>query len=328
MLTTSVHKRALLIALTAAAFSPSSFAQVPDYPNKPIRVVVTFPPGGSSDAMLRVMAPRIADKLGQQLVIDNKPGAGGNIGLALVSKAAPDGYTLGVGAAGALAANASLYAQMPFDALKDFRPVTLLADIPFVIAGAPSLQARTLQEVIALAKAQPGKLSIAHGGNGTAMHLSTALLEQMAGIKLTSVPYRGSGPATLDVLAGQIPLVMTDLPASLQQIKAGKLVAYAVTSARRLAVLPDVPTVAEAGLPGYESVGWFGLVAPADTPRPIVSRLNSEFVAALNDDAIKASLRKNGMEPAPGTPEAFGAFIRSETQKWARVIREANIKLD
>jgi len=277
---------------------------------------------------VRMLVPRLNEKLGQQVVVDNRPGAGGNIGLSIVAKAPPDGYTLGVGAAGALSANASLYEKMPFETLKDFKPVSMLAAIPFVLVGHPSLAAKTQKDLIALAKAQPGKLSVAHGGNGTAMHLSAALFAQMADIKLVEVPYKGSGPAALDVLAGNVPLAVVDLPSSLQQIKAGKLHAFAVTSPQRLPQLPDVPTAAEAGLPGYDSTGWFGVVAPAGTPAPVVSRSNTEITAALNDPAIQASMRNLGVEPAPSKPEAFEAYIRSETQKWAQVIKQANIKIE
>ncbi|MCW5659251.1 MAG: tripartite tricarboxylate transporter substrate binding protein [Burkholderiaceae bacterium] len=317
-------------ALTGAlvlALAPPAHAQA-DYPNKPIRIVVTFPPGGSADGVVRMLLPRLTNKLGQQVLVDNRPGAGGNIGLAVVAKAPPDGYTLGVGAAGALAANASLYAQMPFDPLKDFKPVTMLAAIPFVIVGNPSVGARTLGELIALAKAQPGKLSIAHGGNGTAMHLSSQLFAQTADVKLTEVPYKGSGPAALDVLGGQVPLAVVDLPSALQHVRAGKLIAFAVTSPQRLPQLPDVPTVAEAGIAGYDSTGWFGMVAPAGTPGPVIDRLNAEITAALRDDAVQASMRAQGVEPAPTTAEAFESYIRSETAKWAKVIKAANIKLD
>ena len=318
---------AALAVLSLGLCAPAQ-AQKADYPTKPVRVVVTFPPGGSADAMVRLLAPRLTEKLGQQVVVDNRPGAGGNIGLTAVAKAPADGYLIGVGAAGALSANASLYAQMPYDTARDFKPVTMLAAIPFVIVGHPSLPARTLPQLIALAKSQPGKLSMAHGGNGTAMHLSTALLAQMAEVKLVEVPYRGSGPAALDVLAGQVPLGLVDLPAALQQIKAGKLIAFAVTSPQRLPMLPDVPTVAEAGLPGYDSTGWFGVVAPAGTPAPVIARLNAEITAALNDEGIKASMRALGVEPAPSTVEAFDAYIKSETLKWAKVIKTAGIKLD
>ena len=303
-------------------------AQTADFPNKPIRVVVTFPPGGSADAVVRMLVPRLNDKLGQAVVVDNRPGAGGNVGLSVVAKAPGDGYTLGVGAAGALSANVNLYAQMPFDPIKDFKPVSMLAAIPFVIVGHPSIAAKTQRELIALARSTPGSLSIGHGGNGTAMHLSAALFSQMADIKLVEVPYRGSGPAALDALAGQIPLAVVDLPSALQQIKAGKLIAFAVTSPQRLPMLPDVPTVAEAGLPGYDSTGWFGVVAPADTPAPIVARLNAEIVAALKDEQVTSAMRNLGVEPAPGTPEAFGDYIRSETDKWAKVIKTAGIRLN
>ncbi|MDM0051013.1 tripartite tricarboxylate transporter substrate binding protein [Variovorax sp. J22R115] len=319
-----------LLAATCSLLAGSAHSQAPgaDFPNKPIRMIVTFPPGGSADAVVRMLVPRLNDKLGQAVVVDNRPGAGGNVGLSAVAKAPGDGYTLGVGAAGALSANVSLYPNMPFDPLKDFRPVAMLAAIPFVIVGHPSLAAKTQRELIALARAQPGKLSIGHGGNGTAMHLSAALFGQMADVKLVEVPYRGSGPAALDAMAGQIPLAVVDLPSALQQIKAGKLVAYAVTSPQRLPMLPDVPTVAESGLPGYDSTGWFGVVAPADTPAPIIARLNAEIVAALNDEQVKAAMRNLGVEPAPGTPKAFDDYIRAETRKWAQVIKTAGIKLD
>jgi len=319
-----------LLAATCSLLAGPAHSQAPaaDFPNKPIRMIVTFPPGGSADAVVRMLVPRLNDKLGQAVVVDNRPGAGGNVGLSAVAKAPGDGYTLGVGAAGALSANVSLYPNMPFDPLKDFRPVAMLAAIPFVIVGHPSLAAKTQRELIALARAEPGKLSIGHGGNGTAMHLSAALFSQMADVKLVEVPYRGSGPAALDAMAGQIPLAVVDLPSALQQIKAGKLVAYAVTSPQRLPMLPDVPTVAESGLPGYDSTGWFGVVAPADTPAPIIARLNAEIVAALNDEQVKAAMRNLGVEPAPGTPKAFDDYIRAETRKWAQVIKTAGIKLD
>lgn len=316
-------------AVLLAGWAAGAIAQAPsDFPRQPIRMVVTFPPGGSADAVVRMLVPRLNEKFGQQVVVDNRPGAGGNIGLTAVAKAPADGYTLGVGAAGALSANSALYAHMPFEPLKDFKPVSMLAAIPFVLIGHPSLAPKTQQELIALARAQPGKLSIAHGGNGTAMHLSAALFAQMAEVKLVEVPYKGSGPAALDVLAGNVPLAVVDLPSALQHIRAGKLVAYAVTSAQRLPQLPDVPTASEAGLAGYESTGWFGVVAPAGTPAAIVNRLNTEITAALNDEQVKASMRNLGVEPAPTKPEAFEAYIRSETQKWSKVIRTAHIKID
>ena len=315
-------------ALLGIFSSAAAWAQTGDYPAKPIKIVVTFPPGGSSDAIVRILSTRLNEKLGQPLVIDNRPGAGGNIGLSVVAKSAPDGYVLGVGAAGGLTANVSLYPQMPFDVAKDFMPITMLAAIPFVLVGHPSVPAENIQQLIAYAKSQAGKVSIGHGGNGTAMHLSTALFTQMADLKLIEVPYRGSGPAAMDTLSGQIQLSITDLAAALPHIKAGKLKAFAVTSPKRLSNLPDVPTLAESGLTGYDSTGWFGLVAPAGTPASIIQRLNAEFTAALNDEGIKSQMRQNGMEPVPTTTEGLDAYIKSETQKWGRVIRQANIKLN
>lgn len=320
------HLLQFCVAVACLA-APPAHAQA-DYPNKPVRVVVTFPPGGSTDVVMRLLLPRLNEKLGQQVVVDNRPGAGGNIGLTVVAKAAPDGYTLGVGAAGGLSANVTLYPNLPFDPVKDFKPVTMLAAIPFVIVGNPSLAAKNQRELIALAKAQPGKLSMGHGGNGTAMHLTSQLFAQMAGVKFNEIAYRGSGPAALDVMGGQAMLAVVDLPSALQHIKSGRLVAYAVTSPKRLPQLPEVPTVAESGLADYDSTGWFGLVAPAGTPAPVVARLNAEFVAALNDEGIKTSMRNLGVEPAPSTPEAFEAYIKAETLKWAQVIRNAAIKLD
>jgi tripartite-type tricarboxylate transporter receptor subunit TctC len=322
-----ISRRTCVGAGLAALCLPVARAQA-DFPNKPIRMVVTFPPGGSADAVVRMITPRLNEKLGQQVLVDNKPGAGGNIGMTIVAKAPPDGYTLGVGAAGAMAANVSLYPQMPFDPLKDLKAVTMLAAIPFVIVGHPSVAARSQKELLALARAKSGGLALAHGGNGTAMHLSSQLLAQMAEVKFTEVPYKGSGPAALDVLAGQVPLGIVDLPAALAHIRAGKLIAFAVTSPQRLPQLPDVPTVAESGLAGYDSTGWFGVVAPAGTPQPIVNRMNAEIVAALADEPVRNAMRAQGVEPAPSTPEAFEATIRSETAKWAKVIRIANIKLE
>jgi tripartite-type tricarboxylate transporter receptor subunit TctC len=322
-------RAALYLALTAASFN-SAQAQTTsaDYPNKPIRMVVTFPPGGSSDNVVRLLVPRLNEKLGAQVVVDNRPGAGGNIGLTVVAKAAPDGYTLGVGAAGGLTANLSLYPQMPFDPVKDFKPVSMLAGIPFVLIAHPSLPAKTLRDLITQAKKAPGKFSIGHGGNGTAMHLSSQLFKQMAGVHLVDIAYRGSGPAAVDTIAGQIPLAIVDLTAALQQIKAGKLIALAVTSAQRLPMLPDVPTMAEAGVPGYESTGWFGVVAPAGTSNAIVNRLNAELVAALNDPDIRNTMRGMGVEPAPSKVEEFEQYIKAEIQKWAKVIKLSGTKLE
>ena len=258
--------RTLGVATALVAVAAGSRAQTPApaaWPSKPIRMIVTFPPGGSTDATVRIVAPKLGERLGQQVVIDNRPGAGGNIGLAALAKADPDGYTLAVGAAGGLAANAALYPRMPFDAQKDFVPISLLAHIPFVLVVPPTSPIKNVADLIAQAKAEPGKVSIGHGGNGTAMHLSVQLLKLMAQVDLTEIAYKGSGPVALDVIGGQVPAGMLDLPSVLQQIKSGKVRALAVTGSERLPQLPDVPTLAEAGIKGYESTGWFGVVAPA-----------------------------------------------------------------
>jgi tripartite-type tricarboxylate transporter receptor subunit TctC len=296
------------------------------YPAKPVRFIVSFPPGGSADLMARAVAMKLGEKFGQTFVVENRPGAGGNIGLDLVAKAAPDGYTIGLGAAGALAVNVSLYKTMPFDPVKDFAPVTMLAEIPFVLAANPSVEAKTVAEFVSLAKAKPKALSIGHGGNGTAMHLSSQLLNSMAGVEIELVPYKGSSPAATDTMAGHVPASMLDIPSAVNFIQTKRLTALAVTSSKRVEALADVPTFAESGLPGYESVGWFGVVAPARTPAAIVAKLNAAMVEALKDPDIKQRALSVGAIPASSTPEAFGAMIQSEIAKWGKVIADAGIK--
>jgi len=321
--------RTLAVAIAVAAAVAGSPAQTtPPWPSKPIRMIVTFPPGGSSDATLRIVAPKLGERLGQQVIVDNRPGAGGNIGLAALAKSDPDGYTLGVGAAGGLAANAALYPKMPFDAQKDFVPISLLAHIPFVLVVPPASPIKNVADLIAQARAEPGKVAVGHGGNGTAMHLSVQLLKLMANVDLTEVAYKGSGPVALDVIGGQVPAGMLDLPSVLQQIKAGKVRALAVTGSARLAQLPDVPTLAEAGVKGYESTGWFGVVAPAATPPAIVTRLQSDMRAVLADPEVIAGARAAGVELSATTSADFGRFIASETVKWADVIKRSGTKLD
>jgi tripartite-type tricarboxylate transporter receptor subunit TctC len=277
---------------------------------------------------VRIVAPRLGERLGQQVIVDNRPGAGGNIGLQALAKSDADGYTLAVGAAGGLAANAALYTKMPFDAQKDFVPISLLAHIPFVLVVPPSSPARSVADLLAEAKADPGKVAIGHGGNGTAMHLSVQLLKLMAGVDITEVAYKGSGPVALDVIGGQVPAGMLDLPSVLQQIKAGKVRALAVTGSTRLPQLPDVPTLSEAGVKGYESTGWFGIVAPAATPPTVVARLQTELRAVLTDPEVIAGARAAGVELSPSTSAEFGRFIATETVKWADVIKRSGTKLE
>jgi len=316
----------LIVLLLAAAWSAAPLAQT--YPSKPVRFVVSFPPGGSADLMARALAPRLSERLGQQVLVENRPGAGGNIGVDAVAKAAPDGHVIGLAAAGALAVNVSLYPSMPFNPEKDLAPITSLAMIPFFLIANPSLPAKDLRELIAAAKAKPGVLSFGHGGQGSAMHLSGELLKMMAGIEMQAVPYKGSGPVAADVLGGQVALGVTDVPAAIANVRAGKLRALAVTTKRRIAAAPEVPTFEEAGVPGYESIGWFGAVAPAGTPAAIVERLNTEMVAALAQPEIRDRVLQAGAEPFTSSAQEFAAMIRDETRKWARVIKTANVKLN
>lgn len=315
---------AALITATLTTVHPSVAHAA--YPEKPVRVVVTFPPGGSADGVMRVIAPKLGERLGQQVIIDNRPGAGGNIGLSAVAQADPDGYVLGVGAAGALAVNVSLLDSMPFDPIKDLAPISLIAHIPFVLVANPEVPVESAQELISASKTREAPFTLAHGGNGTAMHLSGELLKQMANIDITSVAYKGSGPAAIDAIGGQVDLAIVDLPSALQNIKAGKLRALAVTSPRRLATLPDVPTLAEAGVEGYESTGWFGFVAPAGTPQDVIQRLQQDMSAVLKDPEVIARAEGMGVELAPTTSSEFVDFIRSETEKWAKVIATSGIR--
>ncbi|HYG55658.1 MAG TPA: tripartite tricarboxylate transporter substrate binding protein [Burkholderiales bacterium] len=300
-------------------FCGTSFAQ--PFPSKPIRFIVSFPPGGSADLVARGIAPRMAEKLGQPVVVENRPGAGGNIGVDAVAKSAPDGHTIGLAAAGALSVNASLYPSMPFNPEKDLAPITSLAMIPFFIIAHPS-QPATLKE--ALQKAS----TYGHGGNGSAMHLSGELLKQMTRANLQAVPYKGSAPVAADVLGGQVPLGVVDVPSALANVRAGKLRALAVTTSRRIKAAPEVPTVAEAGVAGYEAIGWFGAVAPAGTPMEIIKRLNSEIVTALGTPELQERMLAAGAEPLTNSPEEFAAMIREETRKWNQVIRTAGVKLE
>jgi tripartite-type tricarboxylate transporter receptor subunit TctC len=324
------HRRAFVVA-AALALSLSSFAldTANAYPDQPIKIIVTFPPGGSADIVIRALQPVVSETLRQTIIIENKAGAGGNIGIGAVAKSAPDGYTLGVAAAGVLTVNPHLNpAAMPFDPLKDLTPVTMLAEIPFVLVASQQSGINSVADIIAKAKAEPQALSIGHGGNGTAMHLTSALFNQKAGVGVQLIAYRGTAPASVDVLAGHIPLAVLDIPASKQLINDGKLKALGVSAAKRVTFLPDVPPLAEQGLSEFESVGWFGLVAPAGTPSEIVDTLNAAFVKALSDPAAIEKIRVLGAEPAPGSPEAFAKFIRSESEKWGKLITETGIKAE
>lgn len=317
------------IAAICAAMSLPCASDAPaaeSFPSRPIRLIVTFPPGGSTDLMARAVQPQLEKRLGQPIVIDNRPGAGGVVGVDAIAKAMPDGYVIGIGAAGALAVNVSLNEKLPYDPFTDLVPISGLAQTPFLLAASRSFSGNSIADVIALANSAPQSLSIGHGGNGTAMHLTAQLFNHLAGLDIILVPYRGSGPVTQDLVAGHIPLGITDIPSSVSQIQARQIKVIGITSRDHFALMPDIPTFAESGLPGYESIGWFGFVAPAGTPPQIVAKLNAAIVATLRDPAMQDGIRALGAEPMPGNPAEFGTFIRSEYQKWARVVAQSGAR--
>ena len=316
----------LIAAVTAivVGFGAQAFAQT--YPSRPIHLIVTFPPGGSTDTLARTLQPSLERTLGQPIVIENRPGAGGAIGIEVVAKAPPDGYVIGIGGLGAVALDVILNEKLPYDPFKDLAPISGLVQSPFILAAPLTFPGNSIADVIALAKRDPASLSIGHGGNGTAMQLTAQLLNRMSGLDIPLVPYRGTGPVTQDVLAGHIPLGITDPPSALAFIHGKRIKALAISSRTRFSGLPDLPTFAESGLPGYESIGWFGFVAPARTPPAIIARLNAAIVAALADPAVLERIHLLGAEPMPGTPEEFGRFIRAEYEKWSKVVVETGAK--
>ena len=318
----------MLAGLATIALAQPAAAQAPAYPTKPIRLVVPFPPGGATDILARNVAQKLSETWGQSVVVDNRPGAGGNIGSELVAKAAPDGYTLEMGTVGTHAINASLYSKMPYDHVKDFAPIILVAGVPNVLVVNPSVPVNSVQELIAYAKANPGKLKFASSGPGTSIHLSGELFKVMAGVQMTHVPYKGSAPALQDLLGGQVQLMFDNLPPSLPQIKAGKLHALAVTSLTRAPALPDVPTIAESGLPGFEASSWFGILAPAGTPPAIIAKVNAEVAKWLASPEGKDKLVAIGANAGGGSPEDFARHIQVETAKWAKVVKESGAKVD
>ena len=325
-----MNRRTLLAAFAAslaAALAPAAVGQ-PAFPTKPIRIVVPFPPGGTTAILARAAAQKMTEAWKEQAVVDNRPGAGGNIGAELVARSPADGYTLLMGTVGTHAINASLYAKMPYDHVKDFAPVILVAAVPNVLVVHPSLPVHSVAELIAYAKANPGKLNFASSGSGTSIHLAGELFKVMAGVQMTHVPYKGSAPAIADLVGGQVQLMFDNLPSALAQIKAGKLRALAVTSAQRAAALPDAPTIAESGLPGYEASSWFGLLAPAGTPADVVAKINGEIARWLASPEAKEKLSSQGAIAAGGTPEDFARHIAAETAKWQRVVRESGAKVE
>ena len=325
--------RRQVLLLSLASSMPGWLHAQGAWPTKPVRIVVPFPAGGTTDILGRALAPELGRVFGQTFIVDNKPGAGGNLGAAEVARSSPDGHTLLMGTVGTHGINQSLYPKLPYDPVKDFAPITLVAAVPNVLvmnpAKAEALKINTVPDLIRYAKANPGKLNMASSGNGTSIHLAGELFKTMTGTYLLHFPYRGSGPALLDLIGGTMDLMFDNLPSSLQHIKPGKLKALAVTSAQRSAALPDVPTVAEAAaLKGYEASSWFGLLAPAGTPKEIIARWRSDIVKIVAAPEVKQRLESLGFAPVANTPEEFGERIKLEIARWSKVVRDANIRVD
>ena len=315
----------LPIAVIAALAFSAALAADP-YPARPIRMIVGFAPGGGTDLTARPVAQKMSELMGQQVIVENRPGAAGNIATEQVARAAPDGYTLLMGTIAALAINPSLYGNLKFDPETDLAPVIQVVDATNVLALHPSVQAATVKELIALAKQK--SLSAGSSGIGATGHLAIELFNLMAGTKLVHVPYKGGGPAMADLVGGQIHLIFATTASAIPQIKAGRVKGIAVTTAKRSALMPELPTISEAALPGFDANNWYGIVAPAGTPRAIIEQLNAEVTKILGMADVKATLFNQGLDPAPGTPEQFGAYIRAERIKWARVIKESGAKAE
>jgi tripartite-type tricarboxylate transporter receptor subunit TctC len=308
--------------LSALSFA----AAAQGFPNKPVRIVVPFPPGGGVDIIARMVGPQLSKEYGQQVIVENRAGAAGIIGTEYVARSAPDGYTWLLATLGNLAVNKHLYSTMTVDPLRDLAPVTHVVDVHFVMVAHPSLPAKNVRQLIALAKARPGEITFSSSGAGGAPHLGGELFNRLAGVKIMHVPYKGSGPSFTDLLGGHVSLTYDSLLQALPYIRAGKLNALGVLGAKRAAPLPDVPTIAEQGVKGYELTNWFGLVVPAATPKELVTRIHDDFARALQDKATRGKIAAMGADVVADQPDQFGKFWRAESDKWARVIREARIR--
>jgi tripartite-type tricarboxylate transporter receptor subunit TctC len=323
-----VRQRAIAAFILAGAFSAATSAFAADaYPVRPIRMIVGFPPGGGTDLVARIIQPRMSSTLGQQVIVENRPGANGAIGAELTARSTPDGYTLYFGHIGTLVITPAMQ-KVQFDTLKDFSAVAQVVTLQNIIVAHPGMPAKTLAELITLAKSRPGQINYATSGIGSPGHLAGALLETMASVKLAHIPYKGGGPAMTDVLAGHVPLSIGALPTYIQHVQSGKLRALGVTGARRSEALPEVPTAAEAGVPGYLATNWYGVVAPTQTPKAVVDRLNHAIVSALRSADVIESLKTRGIDPAPSSPSEFAKFMSSEFHLWGKLIRQAGIKAE
>jgi tripartite-type tricarboxylate transporter receptor subunit TctC len=318
----------LLATFASLLACAAGFATAQAYPSKPIRMVLPYPPGGGSDTIGRPLAQKLSESLGQQVVVENRGGANGNIGMEHAARAAPDGYTIVFALTAQLAVNPGLYGKVPYDPVKDFAPITLLGTGTYILVVHPSLPVKSLKQLIALAKAQPGKIAYSSSGNGSGGHLAAELMNSMAGIRMLHVPYKGGGPALMDLIAGQVQVLFSTQLASWPHIQSGRIRALAVSTAKRPASIPDLPTIAEAGLPGYDSGVWYGVLAPAGTPRDIIARLNGDIVRALSQPDYRGLLVNNGIDPIGSPPEQLGQYIKSELVKWAKVVKEAGVRVD
>lgn len=315
----------LLLCAFAVVAAPASAAE--SYPTKPVRIIVGFPPGGATDLVMRMMAPKYAEIFNQQFIVDNRPGANGVIGTDLAAKAPPDGHTIHLATIGTLVISPAI-TKVPYDPFKDLAPVSQVVALQNIFIVHPSLPAKTLKELIALARAKPGAFNYATSGTGSPGHLAAELFKSMARVDMVHVPYKGGGPALTDLIAGHVEIFVAVISTAVPQVKAGKARALAVTGARRAAALSDVPTVAETGLKGYEATNWYGLVVPSATPRPIIDRLHAATVKILNMPDIRKALLDRGIDAAPGSPEEFAAYIRGENEKWVKVIKAVGIKAE
>ena len=316
---------AVLAAVAAPALAQGTAA---GYPNKSLRLIVPFPPGGGNDILARTLGQRLAEVVAQQVVVDNRGGAGGALGATIAANGTPDGYTLFLGSVGNLAQNPALKPNLPYNPVRDFAPAALVATSSFILAVHPSVQAKSVQELIKLAKASPGKLNYASAGTGSSLHMAGELFKYATATDMLHVPYKGTGPAMADLVSGRVQLIFSTMPPALPQIKSGKLRALGVTTAKRAAAAPEVPTIAESGVKGFNVSNWQGVLAPAKTPAAIVKKLNQDILAALRLPGMTEALAAQGLEPAGGTPEAFGALIKSEIAKYTQVVKAANIKVD
>lgn len=320
---------ALVPALPAAAAQlEARSANDATYPNRPIRLLIGLPPGGPTDVVARIVAPKLGDALGQQVIVDNRTGAGGLIAAETAAKAPPDGYTLLFGAVSYSAIFASLYKKLPYDPVKDFAPISLVAKVPNVLVVNPAMPVRTVSDFIAHAKANPGRLSYGSSGSGTSLHLAMEMLKKQTGIEVVHVPYKGGPAATVDLIGGQIQVMFDNVPGQIPYIRSGKTRALAVTTAKRNFQLPEVPTMIEAGVPGFEVTVWYGVFAPARAPKPILEKLNAALVKTLNMPEIKERMAEQGAEPAPTTREDFAAFQKAEVVRWAKVVKESGATVE